>query len=55
MFTPSSRQIIGYKKFGIMQLMVSMRNTLRSCSNKKGAAAEQISDGSLSSYAANLN
>ena len=55
MFIPSSRKIRDCKKFGIMQLEVSMRNTLRSCSNKKGAAAEQISDGSLSSYAANLN
>ena len=55
MLIPSSRQIMGYKKFGIMQLKVSMRNALRPCSNKKGAAAEQISDGSLSSYAADLN
>lgn len=55
MLTPPRRQIRGCKKFGIMQLKVSMRNTLRSYSNKKGAAAEQISDGSLSSYAANLN
>ena len=55
MLTPSHRQIRGCKKFGIMQLKVFMRHALRSCRNKKGAAAEQISDGSLSSYAANLN